>query len=528
MASQKLSPRQKMINMMYLVLIALLALNVSREILKSFHLFELSYFNANQSIEKRNEDIMVQLSLLARDDKSKARAKEWYDLALETRKISAEFCQYVESVKKEVELLGGGREERKKDESIPELKRPDEMEVNAHYFQSSGKDNGTKLQLKINETREKLLGMLKNVRNSQGVIATLRSTSQLKAIDPLSNEMEKKTWVNTYLVEAPMAGVMTLLSKTQNDCKNLESDVLAVLSENVNINTLIKDGQMAVIIPQSQNVLSGEYFDANIALMSYDTKVESVMRVNGQLIDVKNGIGHIRIPAKGTASHQIFAEIESIDPQTGKSMVVKSEPIEWNSYEGSAAISADNMNVLFFGLENPLSISVPGITPENINVSSTNGIQLRKVGPGKYLASVSGSAREGKVIVNARMQDGTFKSMGTMSFRLKSVPEPKIKFGSLEQGTHERSNLMSQNFIYAVLEDFYFKGVSYKVKSYQAHLVTKKIGNSRDENIVGNSTQIVKEMLKGARSGDVLYFNAIKVQGPTGEIRVPDFSIMIK
>lgn len=526
MAQQKLSPRQKMINMMYLVLIAMLALNVSREILKSFHLFELSYINANLNTDKRNNELFNAIKLMAQDPKSKERAKEWYSRAVETRKLSKEFCTYVESMKLEIEQLGGGREELETKGELTELKRPDEMEVNARYFQTEGKDQGSKLQKRINETREKLLSQLKGTRNDENSIATLRTTTQLKAIDPKSNSIEKKTWVNTYLVEAPLAGVMTLLSKSQNDCKQLESDILSILGENVNINTIIHDGQMALIKPQSQNVLSGEYFEAEVALMTYDTKVQSVMKINGRNIEVKDGIGRLRIPAFGTNSQQLIAEIETMDPNTGKAITIKSEPLVWNSYEGSAAISAENMNVLFFGLENPIMISVPGITPENTIVSSTNGISLRKLGAGKYMATVSGNAREGKVLVSARMSDGKIKSMGEMKFRLRTVPKPKIKLGSLESGTYDKATVLMQQFLFAALEDFYFQGVGYKISGYSAHLVSKKA--SQDVSVTGNSTDKMKSMISGAKSGDLLYINDIKVSGPNGPVKVGDFSIMIK
>lgn len=526
MAQQKLSPRQKMINMMYLVLIALLALNVSREILKSFHLFELSYINANNSTEKRNNELFNAIKAMAQDPKSKERAKEWYLRAQETRRLSKSFCAYIDAMKSEIEALGGGREETTVKGEISELKRPDDMEANANYFQKEGKDQGSKLQKRINDTREQLLSQLKGTRNSESIMSTLRSTTQLKALDPKSESLEKKTWVGTYLVEAPLAGVMTLLSKSQNDCKQLESDVLSILSENININTIIHDGQLALIKPQSQSVLSGEFFEAEVALMTYDTKVQSVMKVNGQAIEVKDGIGKVRFPARGTSSNQIVAEIETMDPNTGQTMVVKSEPLTWNSYEGSAAISAENMNVLFFGLENPIAISVPGITPDNLIVSATNGIVLKKTGSSKYVASVAGNAKEGKVLVSARMSDGNIRSMGEMKFRLRAVPKPKIKFGSLEAGTYDKSALLSQQFLFAVLEDFYFNGVSFRVTGFDAHLVTKR--STIDETVSGNSTQKLKSMLSGAKPGDILYIDGIKVTGPNGPVKVGDFSIKIK
>ena len=185
MATQQLSPRQKMINMMYLVLIALLALNVSREILKSFYLFELSYINANQSTEIRNAELMNAFKSRMDNPKSKARTQQWYHLALQTRNISKEFCAYVESVKKDIVTKGGGREEAASaSEKTPELKKPDDMEEHAHYFIDEGLGHGKELQKKINDTRKQLCQILLSARNGKSVAAALERSSQLKAIDP--------------------------------------------------------------------------------------------------------------------------------------------------------------------------------------------------------------------------------------------------------------------------------------------------------------------------------------------------------
>src|SRR5690606_38363324 len=138
MANQKMTPRQKMINMMYLVLIAMLALNVSREILKSFHLFELSFVKANQSNDQRNDQMMNRFTESLNNERSKERTKEWHQVAVDTRKISKEFCDYVEKMKLEIIANGGGREANTKSKSLQELKRPDDIESHAHFFMKEG------------------------------------------------------------------------------------------------------------------------------------------------------------------------------------------------------------------------------------------------------------------------------------------------------------------------------------------------------------------------------------------------------
>jgi gliding motility-associated protein GldM len=402
------------------------------------------------------------------------------------------------------------------------------MEAHAHYFIDEGLGNGKILQKRINDTRIQLSNILLQARNGVTVAAAVEKSSQLKAIDPPQSALSKTTWVSQYLENAPLASVVTLLTKTQHDCKVLESEVLSVLSENINISTLTNDAQMAMIIPEQSAVMSGEMFKARVALVTYDSKTASRMLVNGQPITVQNGVGTISIPAQGSGSHALKAQIESIDPATGNPVFVTSPVLEWQSFQASATISADNMNVLFAGLENPVSVSVPGITPENTFVSATNGIQIKSLGKGKYVATVTGNAKEGAVIVKAKMQDGSIKQMGQMLYQLRRVPTPKFRFGSLEQGTYDKSVIMAQQNAYAFLEDFYFKGVKYQVVKFHATLVSSKSILTPDLSVNGSSTTQLKGILKSAKSGDVLCIDQIRVSGPNGEVSLKDFTLKFK
>ena len=529
MANQTLTPRQKMINMMYLVLIALLALNVSREILKSFYLFELSFHEANKQIGVRNTETMKRFGDRMQNDKTRKRTEEWFLLAEKAERISADFYRDVETMKSAIIRQGGGREPvQPGGQALSELKKPDDMETHAHYFIESGKGQGKVLQKRINDTREQLAALVSNARNGERIRQSLLKASQLKATDPPSDGLNKKTWVSAYLEHAPLAGVVTLLTKMQNDCKALEAEVLNVLSENINIESITSDGQMALILPESQTVLSGGVFRARIALATYDTKSSPQMFVNGKPVVVKDGFGEISIPASGTGTHKIEASIESIDPKTGEPVLLASKPLEWQSYQASATISADNMNVLFIGLDNPMSISVPGITPANTVVSADNGIRIENLGSGKFIARVSAGSQSGKVLVSARMPDGSLKRMGEMVYRIRKVPEPKLRFGNLTAGTHEKSTLKVQQYLYAVLEDFYFKGVLFKVQKFRANLISKRNNTAPEFRGSGNALAGLQSLISSAQSGDILYIDEILVKGPSGDVRPEPITIKIK
>lgn len=528
MANKTLTPRQRMINMMYLVLIAMLALNVSREILKSFHLFELSFISANKSVDARNTETMMAFESKMLDEKTKARTQEWYNLAKKAHQVSADFNAYVEHMKSDIIKSGGGRAETPKGESgLQELAKPDNMEEHARYFMDEGLGNGRKLQARINETRKELVKLLSTCRNSSQIMGSLEKSSQLRAEDVQSNGLERKAWVSTYLENAPLAGVVTLLTKTQNDCKSLEADILSVLSENITINTVIKNGQTALIIPDSRYVMSGTDFKARIALAAFDTYTTQKIIVNGKEIIVKDGIGEYTVPASGTGSHKIEAKIESINPNTGESMYVEAAPVEWSSFMPAATISADAMNVLFIGLDNPMSISVPGITPENTLVSVTNGVNITKTGNGKYIAKCSGSANKAVVTVSARMPDGTTRKMGEMAYRVKRVPPPKLKFGTLTAGIYPKALIMAQTYVNATLDDFYFNGVRYTIKSYKGALLPRN-GFPDEKDVAGNSAGNIRYLINKAKSGDNLIIQDAIADGPGGEIKLDAIILKFK
>jgi gliding motility-associated protein GldM len=526
--AQQTSQRQKMINMMYLVLTAMLALNVSNEVLKSFHLFELSFINANKNIDVKNAEIMKDLQERANNERTRLKAEKWYKLAQEAEKISAAFDHYIETVKEEIVKKGGGREEAKKGESgMTELSKPDNMEIHAQYFVDGGLGNGRKLQKRINDTREKLVALLAGVRNDSLIMTSMNKSSQLKAMDPDNQSLEKKTWVSMYLEHAPLAGVVTLLTKTQNDCKTLEAEVLSVLRSNVDITSLTPTGQMAVIIPDSRYVMSGTSFSARIALATFDNLSPQRITVNGQQIQMVNGFGQYIVPASGAGVHRMEASIESVNPLTGEVIQVKADPVQWNSFMPAATISADAMNVLFVGLENPMSISVPGITAENTIVSAGGGVTLTNKGNGKYIAQATGVSNTATVTVSARMPDGGLKKMGEMNYRVRKVPVPKLKFGSLSSGVYPKGIMMAQSSVNAVLEDFYFNNVRYTVRKYKASMISKREGYLEEWG-KSNDAAPLKRLVSKAQPGEVIFIESVEAEGPGGVRNLEPISLKIK
>lgn len=524
MASGKLSPRQKMINMMYLVLIALLALNVSKDILKAFHMFDMSFVNANKNTDAKNVATMKGFEASMADDAKKARTKPVYDKALEIQKISKDFNDYVANIKAEIIKNANGRkgpsdEEKKNGVTIDqtELQMPDNMEKHANYFMPKGGNNGIKLKDKINETRVKMLKVLDDVRDGKNFAKGVEKTSQLKAEDPAKEGMTQKTWVSSYLEHAPLAGVVTLLTKTQNDAKSLESEILTFLSTRIDAETVKFNAQLALILPEGgTNIISGGTLKAKVALAAYDKTTQANMMVNGSPIKVEGGLGIISMNVSTLGSSKLTAKIESIDPQTGNPIWLDAVPLEYTVYKPFATISADAMNVLYIGLDNPMTISVPGVTPSNTSVSAGAGLTLTKTGDGKYKATVSAGSKLTTISVSAKMPDGTTKAMGSMNFRIKQVPRPEVMLGNLSSGSVLKDLIMGQNFLNAVMSGFVYEDVKYTIIKYKVMLASKREG-IRELPGIGNSAAPIKTLLANAKKGDLLVIESVYARGPGGD-----------
>jgi gliding motility-associated protein GldM len=531
MASGKMSPRQKMINMMYLVLIALLALNISNEILKAFHLMEVSFVKANQSLTDKNKGIMAAFdAAMEKKDAAGERARPWAEKAKKVQDISAKFCKDIDLYKAEIEKAAGGRKEQEKGQTgLPEMSKGDDMEGHKHYLgtDETTKGKGDELRVIIEKARKDMINVLAGVKNDKVTMEGFEKTTAFKVEDFKDENGSKKTWERDVLGHSPVAGVMAMLTKVQNDCKALETDILTKLAENIDAATIKFDKQMAVVISESTNVMSGSSFKAQVALAAYNSTAAQRILVNGSPIPVKDGLGEINIPASGVGSHKIEAKIESIDPVTGETVLISAPIVEWTSFQPSATISADAMNVLYIGLDNPMSISVPGVAPANTNPVG-NGINLKKLSDGKYIATVSAGSKEGTISVTAKMPDGTSKKMGEMKYRIRQVPKPEAMLGQLGSGSYPKAQVTAAAaFVYANLANFVFDGVKFTVTKYSVIFVPRR-GNMEETSVAGNSAAAIKNFANKAKAGDIILVDRIRATGPGGERPLNPITITIQ
>lgn len=538
MAGGKLSPRQKMINMMYLVLTALLALNVSKEIIKAFNLIENSLDNSTKNIVQKNSAVLSSLVKTAAENKAAAAAVSYCN---QVQGISKTLIIRLSGIKNELLLRSGDQKDPKmgrKQEpeamlvkgGVAELAQGDNMELHAHYFMidEDGK-NGVELQESINKTRLAMLAIMKKASMDPilsaspetkkmllGRMKAIEEKTSLYANNSLNSSGTEESWVSMYLEHSPLAGVFAMLSKVENDSRSMEAEVMQALAESVNAADYKFDKLIPVVSSATSAVLTNQTYEANILLAAYNSKAQMFVTVNGRPIEVVDGVGKYKVTSSSPGSQKYKVGIQVPKPNGGGSDNYETEA-EYSVFAPQAAISADELNVLYVGLPNPISVSVGGVDPKNVTVLVVGGgVSLRAAKPGQFNALVP--VRNGNdclIKVTAKLPDGRTVSMGDKKFKIRNVPRPVFKAGSVGfSGPISLSALKVQANAVAALDNFVYDGVKYDVLSYRFTCIGRRTNGPKIMTANGASLTPIQAYLKMLGPGDLIQFDQIKVIGP--------------
>ena len=292
MASGKLTPRQKMINLMYLVLTALLALNVSKEIINAFLTIDEGITASNKNVTKKNQQVMDAFATAAQSDAVKA--KPFQDKAIQVHKASDELNKYMEDLKNEmvrkVEGLGPN-------DPVPapaDIKKNDDYDISTLVMCGDKQDGkgfkATELKKKLEDYKVKLSGFV----TDPGLKTQINDLINLKDPDPnsrLAKEEKKKTWEMATFYHTPIVATLAMLSKLQSDVKTAESQVNNYLLSQINAKDLkFTDVEPKVVAPTSY-VLTGQDYKADVFLAAFNKSSDAEILVGGKPLPVENGMG---------------------------------------------------------------------------------------------------------------------------------------------------------------------------------------------------------------------------------------------
>ena len=555
MAAGKQTPRQKMINMMYLVLTALLALNVSKEVLQSFFEVNKGIERTTNNFKSKNGDTYAAFDNAVSNNPEKYQ--EVRNKAYSVKAKADETALYIQEMKYDLVIavdkkiyLGNPKDVLDEDgdpieDKAIENKRFSELsniQKNLPIAVLTNKDNRDQSgalfvpkNLGLNKKRASVLK--RKIEEYRDVLINLADSNQhlideINMVCDVSNKGSGKklqTWEQYNFVDMPSVGALTVLSKIQSDMRNIEADVINYLKRNIDAKSLKFSSAEGIQIPKTNFVLKGDSFRSQIFISGikeqnpeiyvgkYDSlgggKYEMIGEegVDYETVRVVNGKGMFSTKTR-TEGNKKWGGLIAMKTETG----TKFYPFagEYLVAAKTAVVSPVNMNILYLEVDNPLLCSVPGYTAGEISAVIDNGkISAAKKSLGEYSARPS---KKGKAVVTLFANvDGKRSRMGSMDFRVKEVPPPKAKmqFAKDVNGTMviEKMKMVNAGGVQAELKDFDFKGVRYIITSYRLTGVYKG-EQQKQETKGGQFSPKMINIIKNTKAGNSITISSIKAK----------------
>ena len=495
-----------MINLMYVVLMAMLALNVSNEVLNGFSIVEESLNRTTSNSAKENlaiyEDFDTQMKA------NPQKVKEWYDKAQQVKQISDSLYNFAAELKQAIVVEADG-----KNGDVTNIKNKEDLEAASQVMLSPSRGQGQNLFNAINSFREKMLRMVTDEKQKQIIASNLTTEVPSNGLG--------KNWQEYMFESMPAAAAVTLLSKLQSDVRYAEGEVLHTLVQNIDVKDIRVNALEAFVIPNSQTIVRGDKFSAHIVMAAVDTTQVPDIYIGNQKVDLKDNL-YERICGT-TGDFTLAGYLETVNGNGER--VRRDFSQKYTVVDPSATVSADLMNMLYAGYNNPISISVPGVPLTKIQATMTNGT-LQPVGPGKYIARPS-KIGENATITVISTNTGRPQQMGQFTFRVRRLPDPtpyitmndehgnptRFKGGGLV-----KAQLVGANTLGAAIDDGILD-IAFKVQSFET-VFFDNMGNavpivSEGASFSGRQKETFRKLTRNRR----FYISRVTVVGPDGLTR---------
>lgn len=507
MASGKLTPRQKMINLMYLVFIAMLALNMSKEVLSAFGILNNKIIESNAITDARNESSFQQLAQKASDQPLQYGPKK--EKVEKIRAISKDLNNYIENWK--TEFTKGFEKDANGNLPFEQMDKGDL--VDEKWFE------GDKPSPKGKEFLQKIADYVNQIRTVGGsAIADveMKKIENRFSTKPVFSKTENKNieYLEYNYKGYPLIATITKLSQLQADIKTTESDIINGMFQSDLVAAASLTAYQPIVVPEKTAFFQGETVKGKIILGKFDPNlVAKSVIVNGSSVKAEAGQANFAFGAGAVGEHEITGSFNF--DENGK---VVSLPIKGNyvvvPQPKSANISADKMNVVYRGLPNPMTISFAGISDDKVTASAPG--LTRATGNGKYNLN-PGSGTSVTVSVTGKLPDGKAVS-DKKEFRIKNIPGPMGAIGG-ETGTSKGpKSRLEVSQITAKLNDFVYD-LNFKVTQF-----TFKVPGQAAVVVNGDrvNAQCKAALARAGRGDQVTIFDIkTKIEGVSANIVVP-------
>ena len=552
-----------MIGMMYLVYTALLAMNVSADILDAFSIVNDGQEKTNASIEMKINDQYAAFE--GQYGKEPEKTQIYWDKAIEIREKTDEMINYIEKEvklpllmaveginseqevinRKEKPLLRNIEKANPKNRRVfyeVELKnigKKDDYDIPTTIMIEEGK--ATELKNKIAEYREFIV----NTVESAGISGYNNKVGLLTDYDQNGEPMlyynadkEVVDWEHKNFSHIVFVAEMAILNKIVGEVQTTEYDAVGDMMDRIGATDYKINKLQARVIAKSDYITQGQDYEAEVFLVAADTMRNfdakytlgtSNFTGKGDVKTARShgGIVKLKIPGKNVGEQRFAGVIEMTNPETGDT--------EYHSFNASyivaqpsATVAPTKMMVMYQELQNPISVSAPGVASDNLIVNVEGGTLTKDQGAGNYFVEVDKGAKTVKVNVSVKHDNKQVVQLATQEFRVKPVPNPVVNVGGyIVGGKVDKEELLVAGRVAATMKDFDFEGYNYTVDSYT---VSTYKGNFIDKKNNGPRFNAeVMELINSARSGQRITFQDIMVKSPKGELRnMGSIAVVIK
>lgn len=504
----RLSPRQKMINLMYIVLTAMLALNVSSDVLDGFVQVHHGLERSNDNVARRNDAIYTQLEAIALQNPEKAQY--WLDRASQVRKETSQLLLFVDSLTQAIVVQADGPKG-----NPSKIQNRDDLEAAAVVMLSPRNPLGERLRHDVDAYRNSILSQITDTAKIALIKAALST-------DPImrNDDSNPVLWEEAKFDQQPVVAAVTLLTKLKNDILYAEGEVLSSLLAQVDAGDVRVNELNAFVIPNSRLVMRGGQYEANIVLAAVDTTMRPEIYINNARIG-ENGRYTVGTGTTGTFTYNGYIKVPRPDGTTTNHPFSSSYTV----IEPMATVSATMMNVLYAGIDNPISISVPGVPMNDISATMTNGTLTRS--GDHWVARPVGVGKEAVLTVTANI-DGRPTTVANSTFRIRKLPDPTAFIAFTDASGNPASykggrpfpkaSLLAAPGLQAAIDDGLLD-TKFNVTSFQT-IFFDSMGNAMPENSDGgNFSARQKQRFQNLQRGKRFYISNIKAVGPDGVSR---------
>ncbi len=488
-------PRQKMINIMYLVLTAILALNVSSEVIEAFKTVDKSLISSSTSISAANGTIYESLKEKLADEKTREKASIWEPKAAQAKKYTDDLTAYIENLKVELKKAAGLVMKEKDGKQVEDFKE-DNLDASTRLFETGGK--GNELKAKLEEYKKNMLAL-------DAGIKTKFETNFPVNTSPVEGKEGKKDFTTGYFHMTPTVAALTMLSKFQNNVKNAENQVINYCHEQIGAVKIQFNAFKPIVTASASYLMPNEELVIQAGVGAFNTTASPKVYFNGNAATMdENGVGTYKNKVSSSGSVTVVVEYTKPDGTIAKTEPV---PIKYTvGQSSSATVSLDKMDVFYVGLDNPITIS----SPTGLDRTSVVGTGCTIKGSGSSrTVSVSGS---GTCSITVSPQGSTPYSH---TYRIKRIPEPSFMVGS-GKPRMQSVDFKGQQFCRADMGPDFIYDVRYSVVSATVYFSGANFPNVVTSSITGNSLAPLDAYIKRCGPGSVISFDNIKVNGPDG------------